>query len=175
MAYDSDLFNDLFTDNKQKDQLSLISDAQPESENYISDFSPTMLNIRTETCIQDSLNYIMSEIRPTKLKYAIKETPFSIYITFRKSFNKAKITELNPENEIVPQPGDIPNLLSHCKFLEEANDALKHMMEDEVIQHEDKVKAKALSEERSPCKLNMRKCVQKTRSSRIKMKSPLNL
>ena len=37
---------------------------------------------------------------------------------------------------MVLQPEDILNLLVLCELLEQTNDALKHMLEDEVIEHE---------------------------------------
>ena len=75
------------------------------------------------------MNSVMREIRSTSLNYAIQETPFSTYITLRKSLNKAKIIEIHPENTMVSKSEDISNLLVHCELLEQANDALKKMFQ----------------------------------------------
>ena len=122
--------------------MFLNFDAQTKSENPITDFCSTMSASRTDAQIQHSLISIMSEIRSTNLNYAIKETPFSMYITLRKSLNKMKLPDSYPSKKPIRNlhSENSSNLLIYCEHLEQANDALKDMFEDEVIEHEAKVK-----------------------------------
>ena len=113
--------------------------------------------LRTESQIQDSLNSIMSQIRSTNLNYSIEETPFSTYITLRKSLNKAKWSRIHPWLNSLKI---FPIYWPHCELLEQANDDLKHMFEEGMIEHETKVKVmiglqdkiKAINARRELCK-----------------------
>jgi hypothetical protein len=58
-----------------------------------------------QNLIQEACNSIISGVRHSSLNYAINETPFSIYITVRKSGSKIKAKkniskeELNVKSE----------------------------------------------------------------------------
>ena len=98
----------------------------------------------TETNIQKSCFSIMNNIRSTNLNYAVQETPFSIYVTIRKSLIKSKIIQFHSTTQPEPYADEISKLKARCNFLEHANETLKMKYEDEV--NESEVKGKLVAE-----------------------------
>ena len=81
----------------------------------------------THQYLQESCNTILNTIRSSSLNYAVQETPFSIYVTIRKSevkFRDARNNiEANVRNEVTP------NTLNSA-ILPEAFERLKGDFED---------------------------------------------
>jgi hypothetical protein len=85
---------------------------------------------------------VISSIASSNLNYAIHQTPFSIYITIRKSLQKSQnqnIPDLQTsahEHEVSAQQV----ICSHCPLLEETNSDLKNRYEDEILENEQQKK-----------------------------------
>ena len=95
--------------------------------------------------IENSCFAILSNIRSSKLNYSIQETPYSIYLTIRKSIRKSP-TFSNPEIQSFSPPGTISAvlelkkenelLLNKCQFLERSNQELKNSFEEATNENE---------------------------------------
>ena len=82
--------------------------------------------------IQNYCLLILNTIRASNLNYAVQETPYSIFLTLRKSFTKTKNLPI-PESQssyeqLTLDTTEICNLDSlhkSCRSLEKANEVLK--------------------------------------------------
>ena len=99
--------------------------------------------------IKSSCDSIINNIRSSPLNYSLQETPFSLYLSIRKSIRKPSgifIPEFeNPElleNELEQETckQEIERLSSKCEALEKACEALKNNYEDAVNDSEKKYK-----------------------------------
>ena len=68
--------------------------------------------------VEQSFNLVMNNVRSMPLNYSIVETPYSIYLTFRKSLVKSSIGDASSEI-----PAD------KLKKLEESNQTLRADLE----------------------------------------------
>ena len=106
--------------------------------------------------IEKSCNSIIQNIRSSPLNFSLQETPFSIYITVRKSVVKTKIHQdvcQNVESELSPEPAsalktELDSLNRKVKFLEEANNGLKKDYEEAVVQNEEYLKHNAVLDDK---------------------------
>ena len=99
----------------------------------------------TNLIVQDSCHSFLNSSRITNLNYGIQETPHSIFISIRKSLDKSFVAPQNLSTKITSVPvEEFSRLVSHCKFLEDSNGALKTDFEDEVAENE--VNLKKISE-----------------------------
>ena len=96
-----------------------------------------------EFYIQNSCQAIVNTVRVSGLNFSLQETPFSFYITVRKSALKPPKPHIPDfqqsacDLELIPQ---IEQLKSRCLFLENANRHLKSDYEDAVHEVEAKTK-----------------------------------
>jgi hypothetical protein len=69
---------------------------------------------------------ILNQVHDSKLHFLVQETPFSLYLTVRKRFNKnsPKSETLKEENSAVNQPGDF---LKKEQKLKEAKDIIESL------------------------------------------------
>ena len=71
--------------------------------------------------VQKSSDFILSSVRQSSLNYTLQETPFSLYITVRKSFSKLK-SDIESLDE--PEENEKNNLEVKLKAIEEENSLL---------------------------------------------------
>ena len=57
-----------------------------------------MLTNYPSSNVQSSCDFILKEVRSSSLNYSVQETPFSLYLTIRKSLVKTKSKVKDPEN-----------------------------------------------------------------------------
>ena len=96
--------------------------------------------------IHNSCQAIINGIRLSRLNFSLQETPFSLYITIRKSYHTIKNAQSSPsyqipEESFVTNKQTAPNedylqLQSRCKFLEQANENLKQLFDEAVNENE---------------------------------------
>ena len=105
---------------------------------YLVQISTMVANIQVE--IENSCETIVKKVRSTRLNYGIHETPHSIYFTIRKSLNKSsKISEASIQLSTSPQfSEESAHYTSELRKLNEANNNLKHLYEDAVLELEKK-------------------------------------
>ena len=93
--------------------------------------------------VMSSCYKVLEKVRETKLNYAIEETPFTVYITLRKSLNKSfqfsyKPLQILPQTNLVKAENDeIQSLRSKLKQAEKANLNLKDSLEEAVLENEE--------------------------------------
>ena len=94
-----------------------------------------------ESFIHNSYNSVLDNLRSSHLNFGISETPFSIYITIRKSLKKSSFTKFSSQvpSKLV-QDVPVSKIKSRCKFLEDANEALKIDLDYAVTENEAHVK-----------------------------------
>ena len=100
----------------------------------------------TVSDIQNSCLLILSTIRSSNLNYSIQETPYSIFLTLRKSHTKSKNISTESQSSLeqfAPETTEILNiqkekdsLLKRCHFLENVNQDLKSNLEEATAQNE---------------------------------------
>ena len=95
--------------------------------------------------IQNSCQDILNGVRSSCLNFALQETPFSLFLTIRKSYHKPRYDQNLPlpqiDQESLPRNQETPNdqfsqLQSKFKDLEKANENLKGLLECEVLENE---------------------------------------
>ena len=94
--------------------------------------------------IENKCNQILQSLKSSCLNYSAQVTPFSIYVTIRKSLVKQTINHPYEEtNDVVEEKMDhireLQVLKSRCKFLESSNEDLKASLEQEINEHEKKI------------------------------------
>ena len=97
----------------------------------------------TELFIKNSCANILNNVRQSGLNFAIQETPYSFYVTVRKSPLKSPSTiRFTPDPQLsamnLESTGMIEKLRSSCDFLKQSNDNLKLELADTV----DEIEAK---------------------------------
>ena len=93
--------------------------------------------------IENKCHEILQSLKSSSLNYSAQITPFSIYVTVRKSLVKQMINHPSEEAQtVVDKNSDFSSkyeiMKSRCKFLETSNDELKVSLEQEVIANEGK-------------------------------------
>ena len=91
--------------------------------------------------IENSCNQILQSIKSSSLNYSAQVTPFSIYVTIRKSLVKKLInspvdqaqTLFENQSEVC---SETEALRSQCKVLETSNNSIKDALEQEVKDNE---------------------------------------
>ena len=97
--------------------------------------------------IHNSCLLILNTIRASNLNYAVQETPYSIFLTLRKSFTKTKnipITESQPAYEqltldtaeIINLQNENDSLHKSCWSLEKVNEVLKSSLVEATTENE---------------------------------------
>jgi chromosome segregation ATPase len=94
--------------------------------------------------IENKCNQILQSLKSSCLNYSAQVTPFSMYVTVRKSLVKQPINHHYEEtNDVVEEKMDhireLQVLKSRCKFLESSNEDLKASFEQEINEHENKI------------------------------------
>ena len=100
-----------------------------------------------ETC-----DLILKQVRSSSLNFAIQETPFSVYLTLRKSFCQpprkvstpdkpsniveSELSSKKLKTELETLRKELKVLKTKSDHLEEANDELSRQLEEEVIESE---------------------------------------
>ena len=82
---------------------------------------------------------ILNNLRMSGLNFLIQETPFSLYVTIRKSKIRSPQVPL-PSSAKQDLDSNIAQLKSRINFLEDANDRLKHDFQGAVDELEEKTK-----------------------------------
>ena len=99
---------------------------------------------------EESCQGIINSIRSSCLNFSFQETPYSIYITVRKSFSKSAKSQGSPEiffsqtNKAESDQQDF--IQSKIKMLESANQILTQNFEDSVLELEAVTRDKKISE-----------------------------
>ena len=93
--------------------------------------------------IENKCHEILQSLKSSSLNYSAQITPFSIYVTVRKSLVKQMMNHPSEEAQtVVDKNPDFSSeyeiMKSRCKFLETSNDDLKVSLEQEVIANEGK-------------------------------------
>ena len=103
-----------------------------------------MLTTSSISNVQNSCEFILKNIRSSSLNYAVQETPFSLYLTIRKSFVKNKTrsdskpatsSPLVRETEISRE--ELETLKVECESLKNENQTLKKGYEEAIIECEE--------------------------------------
>ena len=84
--------------------------------------------------VQKSCDLVLNSVRSSHLNFSFQETPFSIYLTVRKSFSKPNF-DYNPEvdsKQYINQENLIESLKSNLKSVEEENKHLVQTYEEAV-------------------------------------------
>ena len=91
--------------------------------------------------IQNSYHTILNHVRISGLNFSIQETPFSCYISVRKTKIKSPPV-LDHEQSAFNFGADleIEQIKARCQFLENANENLKHDYEVAIEELEEKTK-----------------------------------
>ena len=88
--------------------------------------------------IKNSFDHIVNSVRDSLLNYSIQETPFSMYLTIRKSFSKAKqFDEVPAFNSIYKHSEELETLRMKLKKSEDSNTDLRNKVEESVIELEE--------------------------------------
>ena len=96
--------------------------------------------------IQKSCQTIINQVRWSCLNFSLQETPFSLYVTIRKSYSKSQSISYAPaldqiQPEVLPasatNDSNFSSLQSRCKFLEQSNDNLKKEYADAISEIEE--------------------------------------
>ena len=86
--------------------------------------------------IQNSCAKILNTVRQSGLNFSIQETPYSFFVTVRKSVLKSLQVSILDESETgtvnLASNALTEELQSHCLFLEQSNSRLKSDFEDAV-------------------------------------------
>ena len=112
----------------------------PQTRNQpVSESLAMSTNYSMENMIQNSCNSIINtnSIRLSDLNYSFQETPFSIYLTIRKSIVRSKVAslDLSTSQQVFDKSESEGSLLkSRCQYLEEANATLKYNYEQTTIE-----------------------------------------
>ena len=87
--------------------------------------------------VQKSCQSILDTVRQSNLNFAIQETPFSIFITIRKSLNKTSNFEITPNQTHPSLAPEYPELRANLMQLEKANHILKSNYEAATLEIEE--------------------------------------
>ena len=82
-----------------------------------------------------SCQSILNQVRKTNLNFSLQETPFSIYLTVRKSFVKSRIVLDNPVNHV---DKDSEYLKSKLALLQIEHEKLKGSLRESLEENETK-------------------------------------
>ena len=97
-----------------------------------------MFTMAANSSIQKSCDLVLASVRSSSLNYSSQETPFSIYLTIRKSFSKATFNQ-SPGCDSNHQNRDqdilVETLKSNIKALEDKNLHLVHSYEGGELQN----------------------------------------
>ena len=94
-----------------------------------------------DSYIQESCDSVLKCISESGLNYVIQATPYSVYITMRKSLTNTcrnKVNLVGPkvsQNDCIAstkRDQDLETFQKRCKFLENSNENLKDKFEDSV-------------------------------------------
>ena len=90
--------------------------------------------------IQNTCHSVINSITSSNLNYSIQQTPYSIYLTIRKSLQKSRnfFPVVEPKINSKKVISDQEVLASRVLVLEEANRHLKEQLEDEIDTNEAK-------------------------------------
>ena len=88
--------------------------------------------------IENKCHEILQSLKSSSLNYSAQITPFSIYVTVRKSLVKQMMNHPSEEGQtVVDKNPDFSSeyeiMKSRCKFLETSNDDLKVSLEHNVF------------------------------------------
>ena len=87
--------------------------------------------------VQKSCDLVIESVRASSLNYNLQETPYSIYLSIRKSSLKRIPTVDQEEVPQIQSPNKLKELESKLKSAEAANFALKLKYEDAVNDSEE--------------------------------------
>jgi exonuclease VII small subunit len=88
--------------------------------------------------VKNSCDNVLTSVRDSSLNFSLQETPFSIYITIRKSFLRCRSDSLdkNPSNYKEEQTSgksqELEDLITKLKSEEKSNLALKNNYEEAI-------------------------------------------
>jgi hypothetical protein len=88
--------------------------------------------------VKYSCDLIMNRVRDSSLNFSMQETPFSLYLTIRKTFVKSSPTSLYQNSSTAAQVNttEIKDLKSKLRAAEESNSTLKSLYEEAVEDNE---------------------------------------
>ena len=76
--------------------------------------------------VQNSCDFIINSVRNSSLNFSSQETPYSLYLTIRKSFAESKAFPSDPNSSETPVICEMEELKCKVKDVEKINDGLKH-------------------------------------------------
>ena len=100
--------------------------------------------------VQNSCDFVLRSVRDSFLNYSIQETPFSLYLTVRKSFSRSKPDQSNPSaasNQIFSSLVQNKMCKEEDSYLESLKTKLKSLEDSNRILQQDYEKATNDSEE----------------------------
>ena len=78
----------------------------------------------SRSLVQQSCESVLTNLRSSSLNYSVLETPFSLYLTVRKSLQKSYVA--TPKNVVEAlEEAKVSKQNERVTFLEKANDELK--------------------------------------------------
>ena len=86
--------------------------------------------------IKNSCMSVIKCISSSNLNYCIQDTPYSIFITLRKSLTSKARNSQNLENQLFQIDQGLTSLEKHCAVFQKANGNLKNAYEEAVIEEE---------------------------------------
>ena len=88
--------------------------------------------------IHHSCQMIIDGVRSSNLNFSLQETPFSLYVTIRKSYYNTRnySNRHNQSEPLLDSSKEIDALKAKYKLLEEALESLKEKYEDEINENE---------------------------------------
>ena len=89
--------------------------------------------------IQNSCDLVLNSVRTSSLNFSVFETPYSIYLSVRKSFSKSKLIpdHILPNCDNQKYANEIEDLKTNLKSAEHANNLLATKYEEAVAESEE--------------------------------------
>ena len=82
--------------------------------------------------VKNSVNVILNTVRDTSLNYSVQETPYSVYLSIRKSFSKGSESSQSKDVSETKTKNEIEILEKKLKVAEDAYLNLKNLYEEAV-------------------------------------------
>ena len=106
------------------------------SQHVFYQFTNLQQNISSESSVKSSCDFVISSVRNSFLNYSIQETPFSLYLTIRKSFAKSsansdQIRSCSVQNVLLEHT-EVETLTNKLKAAQESNMILQNSYEEAV-------------------------------------------
>ena len=88
--------------------------------------------------VKTSCDFIINSVRDSSLNCSLQETPYSLYLTIRKTFSKASLSSEQNSSQSLPSLGgdqtqtEINTLKQKLEYVQESNKSLEHYFTEAV-------------------------------------------